>query len=277
LGIEAGTGDLNVGTDNTVSNVNLGTGGGTSAKTVVVGNNLGTSTTTLQAGSGGLNEVAAVINIAADATTSAVNIGTGAGVKTVIIGSTNTTSATTITGGTAGSITETAATINIANDATTSTVNLGSGAGAKTTNIGSATTTSTTSIRSGTGAITLSTGVTTPGQVLVTPITATAASPTATVTANSRVIVATFTGFTTAHGVDQTFVINSTSISVTSGILVSIANLDASGNHAAMQIEGIIQAAGVLTIGTINNGLAGGGGNLGAGDNVIITVWVLSL
>jgi hypothetical protein len=58
----------------------------------------------------------------------------------------------------------------------------------------------------------------------------------------------------------------------TSGIMVSIANLNASTNAAVMSIVGVTQSAGQIVVHTKNNGA----GALGAGDNVIITAWIIS-
>jgi hypothetical protein len=97
----------------------------------------------------------------------AVNLFTGAAVKTVVFGSTNTTSATTIQAGSTGLSLSTAVangpinissgtgTINIAASATGSTLNLGTGAGAKSVNVGSTNTTSSLALSYGTSDFTL--------------------------------------------------------------------------------------------------------------------------
>lgn len=104
------------------------------------------------------------------------------------------------------------------------------------------------------------------------PQTATAASPTAQVTMNARVGVATFTGFTTADGGgQQDFTIINSYVKTTSAVLVSVANLNASANGAALTWA-TTQSNGDLFVLVTNNGL----GALGAGDNVLITFWVLS-
>jgi len=217
------------------------------------------------------------VNIGNDAVAGQLNIGTGAASKIVILGSTYTTSSTTIQSGSVGlALTSGVGPLNISIDTANTTISIATGAAVKLVTLGSLNTSSATHIQSGTGGISLATGATTPGLIGATPDLATVASPTATATVNSRVIEATFTGFTTANGGYQTFVIASSLILATSATLVNATNLNASTNGAAVQIAGIIQAAGSLTISLLNNGLAGSGGNLGAGDNVIITVWILN-
>ena len=128
-------------------------------------------------------------------------------------------------------------------------------------------------LTSGTGGIALSSGTGTRGLISVAPAIPTAAYPTATVTANTRVIHATFTGFTTADaGGAQAYTIVSSEILTTSAVQVTVTNLNASGNGAFLTITGIIQAAGSIIVNTANNG----GGALGSGDNVLVSVWVLN-
>lgn len=105
------------------------------------------------------------VGVSTDAFACAVNIGTGAAVKTSTFGSVNTTSATTVQSGTGAlNITSTngALTVNsgtavlaISNDANTTTVNLGTGSGAKTVVLGSTNTTSTTTLNAGSGGVKL--------------------------------------------------------------------------------------------------------------------------
>lgn len=110
------------------------------------------------------------------------------------------------------------------------------------------------------------------GNVRPVPQTATAASPTATVTIDRRVGVATFTGFTTASAGTQAFTINNAKVTTSSGLLVTAANLNASTNGAQVAIVGVVQEANDFVVTIKNNG----GGALGAGDDVIISFWVLS-
>jgi hypothetical protein len=281
-----GTGAVNISADAVATTINVGTGA--AVKTLTLGSQTGASVTTIyggstggmliETGSGGdivIDSGTGEIDISTDAAANTVKIATGAAAKALTLGSLNTTSATTINAG-SGSLTLAAGvnTINIANDATTSTVNVGTGAGAKTLNLGSVNTTATTAIKSGTGGISLASGSTTPGSVTITPITGTVAEGgTDTVTANSRVIYATYTGYTTANsGGTQVFKVASSLITTTSAVHVTVTNLNTSGNGAFLTVTGIIQGSGLLTINTANNGA----GALGAGDTVIISVWVIN-
>jgi hypothetical protein len=217
-------------------------------------------------------------------TTNAADIGIGAGGATAqeisILGG-DTASAVLISADGAGDVTiltGATGTVNINGTGNTvaNTLNLGTGAAAKTVALGSLNTTSSTAIQSGTGGISLSSGATTKGLIGVAPATPTAASPINTVTANSRVISATFTGFTTANGAYQTVTIVSSEILATSAIFATAYNLDNSGNHAAMQIAAMYIVAGTATLSLLNEGLGGAGGALGAGDNIFVNLWILN-
>lgn len=117
----------------------------------------------------------------------------------------------------------------------------------------------------GGGEITISSS----GNVTMTPGTATAASPTATVVINTRVGVATFTGFTTAAGANEDFTITNSALGVGDGIFCTVSNTGA--NDADMTLEGVItQTAGSLVIHTQNNGTAALNGD------VIITYWIIN-
>jgi len=211
------------------------------------------------------------VNISADAVATTVNVGTGAAVKTVALGSSNGASSTAIASGSgnltiasnAGTLTMSSTNqtleiisgtgaLSISDDAAATTVNIASGAAAKTLNLGSSTTTSATNIIAGTGGILLGAA----GIVKVNPTTPTAASPTATVTSNARVISATFTGFTTAAAGTQAYTVVSSAILATSGIFVTI--------------TGVQQLVGSVVVNTTNNG-----GSSVAG-NVIVNVWVIN-
>lgn len=123
-------------------------------------------------------------------------------------------------------------------------------------------------LQAGTNGITLSAG----GNIEVTPATATVASPADTATINKRVGVATFTGFTTAAAGSQVLSINNTFITATSGLLITATNLDVSTNGASVAITAVTQAVGSILFTVTNNG----GGALGAGDNILVTFWVIS-
>jgi hypothetical protein len=286
-----GTGAVNISADAVATTVNIATGG--AVKALTLGSTNGASATTLQSGSGNMiiNSAAGTmliestntaitvasgtgeIDISADAAATTVKVGTGAGAKAVTIGSTNTTSATTIQGGsgltsvlnnsnTAGAITiET-------NGGTTETILITNNEGTSASSINIVSTAGGIAINGDTN-LSLAGG----GDITVAPATASVASPTVSITSNSNVIRAIFTGFTTANaGGAQAYTIVSSKILTTSGTIVNVTNLNASTNGAFLTITGIIQAAGSLVVHTANNGA----GALGAGDNVIVTVWIIS-
>jgi len=125
-------------------------------------------------------------------------------------------------------------------------------------------------LQAGTGATGLK--LSAAGNVQVVPATGSSASPTASITMNNRVGTATFTGFTTASAGTQAYTITNSTVLATSGIYCTVTNLNASTNGAQIGIQGITQAAGSFIVNTKNNGA----GALGAGDNVLITFWVIS-
>jgi hypothetical protein len=107
----------------------------------------------------GITANGGTVSLATDATTSTINVGTGAGVKTSTFGSTNSTSATTVQSGTGAlNVTSTngALTINsgtgalgISTDAAATTMSIGTGAAVKTITIGSTNTTSSLALNFG--------------------------------------------------------------------------------------------------------------------------------
>lgn len=98
--------------------------------------------------------------------------------------------------------------------------------------------------------------------------TATAASPTATVVINGTGGIATFTGFTTASGAAQAFVITDSLVTASSNISATIQTFGT--NLAAMTIRNIVPGAGTFTVNTVNTGAAALNGN------VVITFQVLN-
>lgn len=110
------------------------------------------------------------------------------------------------------------------------------------------------------------------GLITMAPNGVTGASTTP--TNNSNVGRITVTGLTTAADASQDIVITCDQIIPNSGIFVSAYNLNASGNDAAVGIKSTVvnTVAGTLTVTLINNGLDA----LGAGDDVVITYWVIS-
>jgi hypothetical protein len=272
---------LAVGTNATIGGTLAVTAGSTFANVI----NVGTYTQT-----------AGNVSINADANPATILIGTGAGViKTITVGGTganvitigNTQTAGSVAIGTAmtsGTISiggtgahvglfsiapgTGAQTLNIANSTGVKTVNIATGAAANVVTLGSTNTAAQTIIQAGSVGILLNCS-----DIILAPDVHTVASPTASVTGNYHVIRTIFTGFTTANaGGAQAYTVNSNKILVTSGCLVQVTNLNASTNGAYLTITGVIQAAGSLVINTANNGA----GALGAGDNVIVTVWVIS-
>jgi hypothetical protein len=110
------------------------------------------------------------------------------------------------------------------------------------------------------------------GNVRVPPATSTAASPAVAVEIDQWVGVATFTGFTTAMGASETFDISNSRVTTTSGLIVSAVNLNASGNGGQIAVTGTLQGAGAFVVTITNNGV----GDLGAGDDILISFWVLA-
>ena len=278
----------------------------TGASTNSFGNQTGATAVNILAGTGGIEVEAAngavtissgtsAMNISADALATAINIGTGAAVvKTIAIGGTGANVITIGNTQTAGSVSVGAAmttgtvsiggtglqtgtvsiapgtgaqTVNIATGGTgIKTVNIATGAIDNVVTIGTATGAASLSLLAGTGGMSLAAG----GKISMVPVTASGSSTT--VTLNSRVSEFTITGLTTASGATQSITFNNSNITTSSAILAFCYNLNASTNGAAMAVFGTSVAAGVATIILKNNG----GGNLGTGDNVSVTVWVLS-
>lgn len=120
-------------------------------------------------------------------------------------------------------------------------------------------------LTTGGGAIALSSA----GAVSMVPATGSVGSPTASQTINSRVIVATFTGFTTAAAASQVFTIVSSAHIAGSGVLVTVANKGAA--DAQMNITRVnTTTAGTIAITVKNDGAAALNGD------VVITVWIIS-
>ncbi len=110
------------------------------------------------------------------------------------------------------------------------------------------------------------------GLISVDPVVSSGASTTPTV--NGNVCRITITGLTTASAATQLVTITNDEIQANSGIFVSAYNLNASGNGAVIGVSGSVVnvGAGTITVRLINNG----SGALGAGDNCIITLWIIS-
>jgi trimeric autotransporter adhesin len=116
--LHTGTGTISIGSDATVSELKIGTGG---EKKVTVGNTAGASATTINAGTGNLvlatsgagiisvNPTGAgLINVGSDDKTGAINIGTD-GARTIVIGNTSVGKTTSIGINSAGTLINTSA------------------------------------------------------------------------------------------------------------------------------------------------------------------------
>jgi hypothetical protein len=289
---------------NTGTGSSLNLGANAIAHVVTIGNVIGVTAVNINTGSAGstytttdgiftLATGTGAITISGDAAATAINIGTGAGViKTIAIGGnganvitignaqtagsvaigTLMTSGTISIGGTGlhvGTISIApgtgAQTVNIGTGGTgIKTINVATGAVANVLTIGSTTGAASTTIQAGTAGIALSAA----GMVSMVPATDSQTSPTAASTVNANVVVATFTGFTTAAAGTQVFTITNSKIAVTSGVLVDIHN--EGSNDAQMTIMRRKCAAGSIEITTKNNGAAALNGD------VVITLWVVS-
>lgn len=282
IAADVATNTINIGTGaaaaNTISIGGTGAnviaiGNTQTAGSVAIGNAMTTGTITLggTAGQGTItigkatNATGQNVNIASGINTGpqviSIANGAGSGDSTVNIQSGNNT---------AGTIA-----VNIVGDVAATraaTIKIGTGTAAHLVTIGSLTGAAALTLQSGTGGISLATGATTPGLVSITPNTASTAAATSTVTLNSRVLVTTWTGFTTAAAATQAFTIVSNKILTTSAIIVTVANLNVSTNGAQMSLVGVTQSAGQIIVNTKNNG----SGALGGGDNVLITVFIMS-
>lgn len=106
------------------------------------------------------------------------------------------------------------------------------------------------------------------GFATVVAATDTQASPSATATVSANVGRATFTGFTTAAGASQVFVITNTIVTTSSCVLVTVCNEGA--NDAQMTVTRVTRGAGSMSVTCTNNGAAALNGN------VAINFWVLT-
>lgn len=257
------------------SNTAVVTIGSTFTTTSVLISSGATGTGIQLAGNGpigiGMNAVAKTITIGNVTGATAVDINTGTGGFTldtatggpIVISSGDLLSLDSVGAITIGDIVNTT---NITLEG--AVIDVGNSANATAIVIGNTTAASSLNLIAGTGAMVLNAA----GLVSVVPSIATVASPTATSTQNFNVIRTIFTGYTTAQNATQAFTIVSSKIATTSGIFVSVASLNASTNGALMTITGTIQATGSIIVSAKNVGA----GALGAGDNCLVTVWIIS-
>lgn len=110
------------------------------------------------------------------------------------------------------------------------------------------------------------------GNLQIQPQTGTSATDTLNFGSATYVAAVTFTGFTTAMGASQDFSIGNAALVAGSGILCTVSNLNTSGNGALMTLTGVITGDAELVVTATNNGI----GDLGAGDNVIISFMVFA-
>jgi hypothetical protein len=257
LALRTGTGAINIGVDAV-------------AHAVAIGNVTGATTVAINAGTG----AAGAINIGTTANATPITIGNVTGTTPVVVNSgtagfqVNTTGAGTVDINSADAFTiDSTKTSTITVTGATQDLNLSSvGGSIKLTS--DETVVTAVHVQAVNGGIFLDAG----GLVEVAPAIATVASPGAAATVDTRLIRVIFTGFTTAANADQVFTLNSTALLATSGVLVQVTNLNASGNAALMTQVNVTQIAGTLEILTHNSGA----GALGAGDHVIITAWILN-
>jgi len=189
--LNAGTNDINIGTDTTTSNINIGTGTGAKSisigfglanKSIIIGVANGTTSVDIESGSGGatVNSVGGSVTLAGSAGITVnsgggdigignqadphnINIGTGAANRTITIGNVTTTTAVNVNTGTAGTTYTTTngiftlatgtGAITISDDAAATTLKFGTGGAAKAVTIGSTNTTSGLTLNSGSGGI----------------------------------------------------------------------------------------------------------------------------
>lgn len=187
--------------------------------------------------------------------TAATTIGNDDGV--IIIGGAAQTSTITIGESSASRI------INLGTGTGDLTLNMGSGGGDVDIVIGSTNSTSSTLVQAGTQGISLNSSV----GVEVLAQTAAEASPNDTVIIDSRIGVATFTGFTTAGAASEVFTITNALVTVGSAILCSVSNLGA--NDAQMTVTRITPGAGSFDVTLTNNGAGALNGD------ILITFWVV--
>lgn len=106
------------------------------------------------------------------------------------------------------------------------------------------------------------------GNVAMTPVSATVASPTSTAVTNGRVFKATFQGFTTAAAGTQAYTITNSALGAGDAIILTLANRGS--NDAQITVNRVnTETAGTIIVNTTNEGAAALNGD------VIITGWIL--
>lgn len=231
--------------NNSASWINAGGGGGIFSSLTVNGTTNLNGATTIASGAG------------------AINIGTDAVAKAITIGNGTVATGLAITVGANSSVTTVGAGVDYS---------ITSGGGSVLIEAGEAVATAIAiSTTSAGGGILMETGAAgDEGLIQLRPAVGSAAA--ATQVLDAYVGVATYTGLTTAMGASATLTLTNSLITATTGVLVSVSNLNASTNGAFLTIDGITQAVGSIVVSYTNNGA----GALGAGDNVLLSFMVLN-
>lgn len=157
--------------------------------------------------------------------------------------------------------------VNLSSGATANTVSVGTGAGNKQVTVGSTNGASATFINSGTGGITLNSNLT--GEILLISNAETAAA--LTITNDALVGTCFLTGQTVASAATATITINNANITAFSAVLVTVSNLNVSGNGAYLCLNGTTISTGSMVLHVINNS----GAILAAADTINIAFQVL--
>jgi hypothetical protein len=143
-----------------------------------------------------------------------------------------------------------AGSVAVGDSITTGTIDIGTGLTTGSMQIGNHTSTNSVAIESGSGGVNFTSG----GLLSMDFLTATQASPTATAVINGRQCYAVFTGFTTASGAKQVFIITNSIITNASSIIVTAINLGS--NDAEMTVTRVVPGSGTVSITLTNNGAA---------------------
>lgn len=230
----------------------------------VIGNTGSTSAGTVKADALVLDSKAAGdIKLGHSITTGTIEIGDALTTGSMVIGNTGSTSTVTVKADSLLLDSKAAGDIKLGHSVTTGTVEIADALTTGTLTIGNHASTNTVNIKSGSGG----TNVVSGGLFAVDFLQATVASPTATAVINGRQCYANFTGFTTASGSSQVFIITNSIITAGSSILVTAINLGS--NDAQMTVQRVLPGAGTVSITLKNNGAAALNGD------VNITMWVM--
>lgn len=294
LELNSSAGIISIGNDNDDFGINVGSAGN---RPIVIGATGGTSSLTLNSGSGNtdidsggtvnINSTAGILSLGNNADNFDVNISTG-GVRVTTIGNIGGASQVVLNSGTAGvqinttgagdfvvtsgdaieldavgvaEINSSGAAIGIGSDNDDFAVNIAT-AGNRAVTIGAVGGTTDISLDAAAGIDINDSG----GIVTMTPATDTQAA--AAVTIDANVGVGTFTGLVTAAAASQVLTVTNSVCTATSAILCTLANKGA--NDAQCCITRVIPAAGSFTVTYQNLGAAALNGDL------ILTFWIIA-